>query len=111
MKNKIRIYIGNTKGILITLAVFIAATVIGLVWFNSADKTITQEQADLLRDTMYSAAVNCYAVNGHYPTLDELTDDYGIVIDSNNYNVIYTAFASNVLPDIQVYPAGEDFRR
>ena len=87
---------------LVTLLVFALIAVIAVAAINSAGGKVTEEQAQLLRDSLYSAAVNGYAVSGRYPGLEELKDVYGIVIDEDRYDVYYSSFASNVIPYIEV---------
>ena len=52
-----------------------------------------------------------YAIEGRYPpSVEYLEEHYGIQIDRERYNVFYSGFASNIMPDITVIPAkgGED---
>ena len=56
-----------------------------------------------LEAALHRAAVACYACEGIYPpSLDYLTEHYGIPIDHSRYVVIYEAFAENLMPDITV---------
>jgi len=90
------------RGILITLLIFSVTAIAAWFVFDSTGSSLLSEQAELLNDSIYSAVVNCYAVTGHYPTLEELTGEYGIVIDTEHFSVYYSSFASNVMPDIRV---------
>lgn len=92
----------SIRGLSITILLFIIAVIASVIGLNKADNSISQEECDLLRESMYSAAINCYAVNGRYPEYEELMTDYGIVIDTENYSVYYSSFASNIIPDIRV---------
>ncbi len=65
-----------------------------------------EEGMDTLRDGIRRAAVQCYAIEGRYPpSVEYLTENYGIQIDYDRYHVFYSGFASNVMPDITVLPA------
>lgn len=56
-----------------------------------------------LKKTIQTASIECYAVEGMYPpSVEYLEENYGIQIDRNKYNVFYSGFASNMLPDITV---------
>ena len=48
--------------------------------------------------------------NNYPPSVEYLEEHYGIQIDRERYNVFYSGFASNIMPDITVIPAkgGED---
>ena len=54
------------------------------------------------------AALTCYAVEGAYPqSLEELERGYGLAYNKDAYIVSYDAFASNIMPNIQVLRKGE----
>ena len=47
--------------------------------------------------------MQCYAIEGRYPpSVDYLEENYGILIDRDKYDVFYSGFASNFMPDITV---------
>ena len=69
------------------------------VLFKKADA----RGADTLRDAIRRASVQCYAIEGRYPpSVDYLEENYGILIDRDKYDVFYSGFASNFMPDITV---------
>ena len=50
------------------------------------------------------AAVECYAIEGFYPTSpDYLYSRYGVSIDTSRYIVHYQYVASNLMPDVSVF--------
>ena len=88
---------------ILAAAVIIAA----LLWFFSALSGVRRGQGEegrrQLEDALRRAAVACYAAEGIYPDdLAYLQEHYGIQIDEERYTVIYTVFASNLMPDITV---------
>ena len=59
-------------------------------------------------DAVRRAALTCYAVEGAYPqSLEELERGYGLAYNKDAYIVSYDAFASNIMPNIQVLRKGE----
>lgn len=67
------------------------------------------EGANTLRNGIRRASVQCYAIEGRYPpSVQYLTDNYGIQIDEGRYSVFYDGFASNVMPDITVVPREQE---
>lgn len=51
------------------------------------------------------AALQCYALEGAYPTsLGALTERYGVTVDQSRYFVDYRYVASNLMPEITVLP-------
>lgn len=66
------------------------------------------EGAETLRQGITRACVQCYAIEGRYPpSVAYLEERYGIQIDEERYNVFYSGFASNLMPDITVIPVEE----
>ena len=78
-----------------------------LLWFFTALGRLgtgqAQEGQQQLETALRRAAVACYAAEGIYPpTLDYLTEQYGIQIDKRRYSVFYEVFAENLMPQITV---------
>ena len=75
----------------------------GLPGIMSFSKKADARGADTLRDAIRRASVQCYAIEGRYPpSVDYLEENYGILIDRDKYDVFYSGFASNFMPDITV---------
>jgi hypothetical protein len=67
-----------------------------------------QENLAMAEESIRRAAVQCYALEGFYPpSLDYLTDRYGVSVDTKRYFVDYQFVASNLVPDITVLSIGE----
>ncbi|MEG0687730.1 MAG: hypothetical protein RR466_03475 [Hungatella sp.] len=70
---------------------------------GSFSKRTHEESLVVLEEAVTKATVLCYSIEGRYPpNITYLEDHYGIVIDQSRYSVIYTGFASNIMPDITV---------
>ena len=68
---------------------------------------IRNEEAQLIEQRIEQAAVLCYALEGSYPEeISYLEQNYGVVIDSEKYNVFYQSLGSNMTPEVQVYRKG-----
>ena len=66
-------------------------------------RQLAQAERTALHTRVREAAINCYAAEGRYPkTLSYLETAYGLRYDKERFEVYYDAFASNVLPDIDV---------
>ena len=81
-----------------------------LLWFFAAMGNLNRGSGDEGREQLETAlrraAVACYAAEGIYPpTLDYLTEHYGVQI-GDQYIVFYEIFASNLMPDITVLEKG-----
>jgi len=63
----------------------------------------SNEMRQNLEDALRQGATACYAAEGRYPeSLDYLTENYGVQIDTARYNVFYEVFAENLMPNITV---------
>ncbi|WP_124067578.1 hypothetical protein [Clostridium sp. E02] len=87
----------------LSLTVF-AVTIIlfgwGLMVFS---KTTGQKGEETLHHAIRRASVQCYAIEGRYPpNVEYLEANYGIRINRDRYDVFYSGFASNFMPDITV---------
>ncbi|HCD42476.1 MAG TPA: hypothetical protein DEQ64_01820 [Lachnoclostridium sp.] len=92
-------------GQVISLVGFVCAVVLfvsGILIFSWKADT---KGAETLRDAIRRASVQCYAIEGRYPpNVEYLEENYGIQIDRNRYDIFYSGFASNFMPDITVNP-------
>ncbi|MDL2232473.1 hypothetical protein LJC63_02685 [Ruminococcaceae bacterium OttesenSCG-928-L11] len=72
------------------------------------DTLSTRTEAERLESTKNAvtrAAVQCYALEGRYPlSVTYLKENYGLQVDEEKYIIHYQAFASNIMPDIDVLP-------
>lgn len=96
-------WIKSTKSLWITLLFFIAVVVIAVVLITSTGNKVTDTQAQQLESSLTSAAVNAYAITGRYPSLEEIIETYGTVVDTEHFYVFYDrALGDNNMPDIRV---------
>ncbi len=78
-----------------------------LVWFafslQGIQAQFEKEGKQQLEQALRRAAVACYAAEGAYPpTLQYLTEHYGIQIDNERYQVFYQVYGENMMPEITV---------
>lgn len=70
-----------------------------------ASSATRAQGAESVRQAVLSAAMQCCAVEGSYPsTLEHLEEHYGLSVNHNDYVILYEAFASNVAPTVTVVP-------
>lgn len=63
-----------------------------------------EEKFEMLSDAIKRTAVQCYAIEGFYPpSIEYLEDKYGLVVDHDKYVISYSIFASNIMPEVEVY--------
>ena len=86
---------------------FVALIVGFIVLVNSLTATSGGQETQLVYDAVKNATLTCYAVEGTYPeTLDYLREHYKLAYNTDKYVVEYDAFASNLMPTINVLERG-----
>ena len=100
---------GFLRRLAMALAVF-AAIFIGVYLLVGKVGTASGDaETEIVRDTVRSAVLTCYAVEGAYPmNLDYLKEHYGLAYNEEAYIVDYNAFATNLMPSIRVIERGGD---
>lgn len=98
---------GWIRGIAVTIVVFGFVFAAAMALLTLIDRSSASAEQRQVRDAVRRAAVTCYAAEGAYPdSLDYLKERYGLVYNENLFFVSYDAFASNLMPDIQVTRKG-----
>ena len=87
------------------IAAVVVLVIAALVVFGlTIARTNAKEQGVVsTREAVINAAKQCCAVEGSYPsTVAHLEEQYGLVINHEDYVVSYEWFAGNVLPSVVV---------
>lgn len=80
------------------------------LFFGLIDAENTNDRQDTLRlqESIQKAAVECYSIEGRFPKdLSYLKEKYGLVINEEEYSILYRVDGQNLMPDIYVYRKGE----
>lgn len=97
----------------VLIAIVVVIVVAALAVFVYAEQRIpqdtrAQEEASL-KAAIQQSAVQCFAIEGAYPsTLAHLENNYNLVVNHKDYIVSYSCFASNIMPEIEVFTIDED---
>mgnify|MGYP000924375661 CR=1 FL=1 len=92
-----------TTGI-IMLVLALIITLFGVNKLNAFLSRNESNKPEEIRRAILNACVQCYALEGSYPPdLDYLEAHYGITLNDDKYYFYYEVFASNVMPDVEVY--------
>lgn len=96
------------RGLIVSLALCLAILLLFSVMLTRTGERNEQEQATILENAIRNAAVSAYATEGRYPpSLEKIVEDYGILINTDQFIVYYQIFASNIMPEISVVFKGE----
>lgn len=90
---------------IITAFVAAAAIAAGIIGIASVRGGTSDKELQIAEDSVRRAAVTCYSIEGAYPpNYEYLRENYGLRIDESRIAVMYSVFASNLMPDITVIP-------
>lgn len=105
MKNLKKEKSGSWKqGILFPCSIFFVVLVAGIVGGLYFEHMSNMQNIDLLRQSIRKAVVQCYAIEGAYPPdVEYIEENYGLEYNQEKYFIDYEIFASNVMPNIEVY--------
>lgn len=85
----------------IIFLVVISALLAGGIYFEYFSN---MQNIELLRQSARKAVVQCYTIEGEYPrNVDYLEQNYGLQYNHEKYFIDYELFASNVMPNIDVF--------
>ncbi|MBN7773392.1 hypothetical protein [Clostridium aminobutyricum] len=91
------------KNYIVSIAAFLCILSVFLYAVSGLSQRSVIEGAVTLENAIKRASVQCYAIEGRYPSsVEYLVKNYGLQIDEKKYAVFYEGFASNIMPDITV---------
>ena len=105
-------FMKTLKAVVKTCVPFLIAAV--LIWIiltsvGNLSAGSREEEKQHLEEALRRAAVSCYASEGYYPpSVEYITQHYGIQIDTENFRVFYDVFAENLMPQIDVMVLGNE---
>lgn len=93
------------RNALIAVVIVCLICVVCFFGFQVLAEQMEEQRAQAVRNSIVDTALQCYAVEGAYPSsLGYLEDNYGLVVNRTDYVISYEAFASNVAPSVVVIP-------
>ncbi len=93
----------SKRGILLAVCLCLLAALGAFFAFSKSPAALEEEAEAAIREAVRAGALQCYVVEGFYPPdLAYLQDHYGLQVNTEDYYVVYDAFASNVPPTVSV---------
>ncbi len=90
---------------------FLTLVVMVTFGLKNVNQSTQAEQLKSAQQAVRRAVVQCYALEGQYPpNIEYLEQNYGLSVDRSKYVVHYQMFASNLLPEVSVFPANENVK-
>ena len=85
------------------ILIFLAVVIILVMAVSDVSRTSSEESLTIAENSIRRAVITCYAQEGRYPeSIEYLKENYGLYV-SDDFDVRYNIFASNIMPDIMVY--------
>ncbi|WP_050635545.1 hypothetical protein [Candidatus Stoquefichus sp. SB1] len=86
--------------------------VVAMIWTGVQQAGSYSENEDLQRisDTIYQLSLKCYSIEGKYPQdIHYLKDYYGLLVNEDDYHILYHYEGDNIQPTIHVYKKVKDY--
>jgi hypothetical protein len=94
----------NSKFKYVSALIIILLIVYMYISVDNAKKKSDEESFNILSEAIIRSAVQCYAIEGFYPPdIEYLENNYGLLVDHDKYVVSYSIFASNIIPEVEVF--------
>ena len=92
------------KNIILITFISVIAICAFLFFFNQMAFRYDTETTSRTYAAIIRGVVSCYAIEGIYPPdIKYLQDHYGLQIDEDKYFIFYEVYASNIMPNIEVF--------
>ena len=99
----------NLSFISILVSLLIIAAVVCVVFLSIDQDGYEDKRVEQVKDIVVSSVAQCYALEGRYPDdLLYLQENYGLQLYADRYIYHYEKFASNILPDVQVFAKNQE---
>jgi len=94
----------KSKFKILYLAIFLCFIIFLYIAVNNVKDSSDVEKYNVLNDALSRGIVQCYAIEGFYPpNIEYLENNYGLVINHKEYSISYNIFASNIMPEFEIF--------
>ena len=105
IQSRVKIYVR----IILPIALFLIALTLFVLAVSKIAGKSENEGMHLTEESIRRAAVQCYALEGVYPSdFEYLKEHYAVRPDESKYIIYYTYTASNLMPEIDVLSANAE---
>ena len=95
----------HRRNVVVGIVCALALAVALVLAFLAVGANAQEQGAMTMRNSILDAAKECCAVEGSYPSsLSHLEQEYGLMINRDNYVITYTWVADNIMPSVVVVP-------
>ncbi|MDO4753504.1 MAG: hypothetical protein Q4A41_00720 [Bacillota bacterium] len=84
------------------VTIFVGIMLLAFLYIGNVSGNNAAEEITNAENAIQKAAITCYALEGGYPSLDYLVENYGILLNKDEFIYHYEMIGSNILPIIKV---------
>lgn len=78
--------------------------------FNSTSSYSSKEDLQRISETISQLSLKCYSIEGKYPKdVNYLKEHYGLLLNDDEYQVIYYYEGENLEPQIEVFKKEKNY--
>ncbi|MCL2703734.1 MAG: hypothetical protein FWE91_09025 [Defluviitaleaceae bacterium] len=94
----------SLRGAVFPLLFTAGILVIIIIGLNETERSSRAEGKRILEESLWRAAVTCYAIEGRYPpSIAHMEQNYGVHVDRSRFAIHYNALMNNMMPEIVVF--------
>lgn len=86
--------------------------IIAMIWIGvqQAEEYSQNEDLQRINDTIVGLSLKCYSIEGQYPQdIQYLKENYGLLVNEDDYHILYHYEGDNIKPTIHVYKKVKDY--
>ena len=97
-----------TSGAFLALAGFALILILVAHGINGISRTVDEQQLTLTKQAIQRCAIQCYVLEGRYPSsIEYMQAHYGLAVDLDRFVIHYEKLGDNLLPEISVFSLEE----
>ena len=94
---------------MLKIILLIVIIMVSIYAFNSTS-TYSNEDLKRVSDTINQLSLKCYSIEGKYPKdIEYLKENYGLLLNDEDYQVIYYYEGDNLQPRIEVFKKEKNY--
>lgn len=95
---------------ILKLFLLIVIVIISIYAFNSVSTYSSKEDLQRVSETITRLSLKCYSLEGKYPeSIEYLKENYGLLINEDDYQVIYYYQGDNLQPRVEVFKKEKNY--
>ena len=95
---------------MLKIILLIVIIMVSIYAFNSTSTYSSNEDLKRVSDTINQLSLKCYSIEGKYPKdIEYLKENYGLLLNDEDYQVIYYYEGANLQPRIEVFKKEKNY--